>query len=381
MDFNWSSTEKELLSKLTQEVESSINLLIADRKDNGLVTAKEWSALGETGLLGLSAPKEFGGQGLGATNTAMLYEAFGSTCHDMGLVFAAGAHLFACVMAIAEFGGEDLKKRFLPAMTAGDLAGANAASEDNAGSDLFSMETLFERQGGHYLLNGEKSYVANAPNADVMVVYAGKKTAPGFFGTSAFLVERETPGMTIEEPFEMIGLHSIQACKVSLENCKVPAGHLLGSEGQGGIIFNQAMQWERLGLYAGYVGAMQKDLNATIRQARQRKQFGKKISSQQAVSHKIVDMKIRLESARLLLYKACCTFDEGKNALLETSLAKIAISEAAVKSAIDSMSIFAGTGYKKESGVSGSLNNALATLSASGTPDMLREIAAAEMRL
>ena len=155
MDFNWSSTEKELLSKLTQEVESSINLLIADRKDNGLATAKEWSALGETGLLGLSAPKEFGGQGLGATNTAMLYEAFGSTCHDMGLVFAAGAHLFACVMAIAEFGGEDLKKRFLPAMTAGDLAGANAASEDNAGSDLFSMQTLFEKQGGHYLLNCE----------------------------------------------------------------------------------------------------------------------------------------------------------------------------------------------------------------------------------
>lgn len=381
MNFNWSSTEQELLGELAEAVDSSINPLIAARADDGLITMEEWNALGETGLLGLSAPKEYGGRGMGAANAAMLYEAFGSRCQDMGLVFASGAHLFACVMAVTDFGGEELKKQFLPAMIAGELAGANAASEDNAGSDLFSMATTFEKQGDLYVINGEKSYVANAPNADVVMVYAGKKTAPGFFGTSAFLVECETPGVTVEEPFEEIGLHSVQSSKISFKNCKVSAENLIGSEGQGGIIFNRAMQWERLGLYAGYVGAMEKGLDETIHYARKRKQFGKKISSQQAVSHKIVDMKIRLESAKLLLYKACCTFDEGKNALLETSLAKIAISEAAVLSGIDSLSIFAGAGYKAEAGASASLNDALATLSASGTPDMLREIAAAEMRL
>ena len=381
MDFNWNATEKELLSNLADKIENAVNPLLALRKEDGLFTAEEWRALGDTGILGLSAPKEFGGQGLGATNTAMLFEALGLKCHDMGLVFASGAHLFASVMPISEFGGDDLKKHFLPRLIAGELAGANAASEENSGSDLFSMETVFEKNDDQYVISGEKNYVANAPNSDLFMVYAGMKKAPGFFGTSAFLVERNTPGITIQEPFEMIGLRSMQACKVTFDNCKVPVEHLLGSEGQGGIIFNRSMQWERLGLYAGYVGAMEKDLSETIRQAKKRKQFGKKVSRQQAVSHKIVDMKIRLESAKLLLYKACCKFDEGQNALLETSLAKIAVSEAAVQSGIDSMSIFAGAGYLQEAGVTQRLNDALATLSASGTPGMLREIAAVELKL
>ena len=381
MDFNWNSTEKELLNKLGEAIEKDVNPLLASRQEDGLFIAEEWRALGAAGILGLSAPKEYGGLGLGATNTAMLFEAFGLNCHDMGLVFASGAHLFASVMPIAEFGDDDLKKHVLPKLIAGEMTGANAASEENSGSDLFSMATVFEKQNGHYVLNGEKNYVANAPNSDLFMVYAGTKRAPGFFGTSTFLVERDAPGVTIQEPFEMIGLRSMQACKVSFDNCKVPVEHLLGSEGQGGIIFNRSMQWERLGLYAGYLGAMEKDLDETIRQAKKRKQFGKKVSRHQAVSHKIVDMKIRLESAKLLLYKACCKFDEGHNALLETSLAKIAVSEAAVQSGIDSLSIFAGAGYRQEAGVSHRLNDALATLSASGTPDMLREIAAVELKL
>ena len=381
MDFISNPSNQELQERLASTIDSIINPLIASRNKNGLFSREEWLGLGEAGVFGLSAPKEFGGLGLGAASTAILFEFLGSRCDDMGLLFAAGAHAFACVMPVAEMAGDELKNRCLPGMITGEITGANAASEENAGSDLFSMETVFEKQEDHYVINGKKSYVANAPNADLLVVYAGSKKNPGFFGTSAFIVECESPGVKFEAPFPMIGLRSMQACEVVLENCKIPTENLLGSEGQGGIIFNRCMQWERLGLYAAYTGAMEKDLDRVIEHARKRKQFGHRISRQQAVSHRIVGMKLRLESARLLLYKACSIFDQGKNSLLESSLAKIAITEAAIQSGLDSLSIFAGEGYKTESGVSDSLNNALAALSASGTPDMLREIVAAELRL
>lgn len=381
MDFSPNPSEKALQTELAKKMENAINPLVASRDENGLFTGEEWRALGDAGVFGLPVPTELGGSGLGATGTALAFETLGSGCDDMGLLFAAGAHLFACVMPVVEMGGDALKNRYLSGMVSGDLAGANAASEENAGSDLFSMETVFEKQGDHYLLNGRKSYVANATNADLFVVYAGTKQGPGFFGTSAFIVDRETPGLTVEDPFAMIGLRSMQACEIVLENCRVSASDLLGSEGQGGLIFNRCMQWERLGLYAAYAGAMERDLARVIGHARKRKQFGQKISRQQAVSHRIVDMKLRLESAKLLLYKACCLFDQGQDVLLDSSLAKIAITEAAIRSGVDSLSIFAGEGYKAEAGISHSLEDALAALSASGTPDLMREIVAAELRL
>ena len=340
-----------------------------------------WGRLAAHGLAGLSVPSRWGGLGLDAVSTAVAFEALGEGCADMGLVFSTGAHLFAVAMPIAEGGDDLVRDRFLPGLAAGTTIGANAITEAEAGSDVFALRTRAVRDGEDYVLDGVKSYVTNGPVADVFLVYATVNPAWGMLGVTGFVVPRDTPGLVIGQPFEKMGLCTSPISSIYLDGCRVPATFRLGEEGDGASLFTRSMHWERACLFAGYVGAMQRQLGLAVEQARTRKQFKQPIGKQQAIRHRIVDMRLRLDAARLLLHRACWLRDQGHDATAEVSLAKIAISEAAVQSGLDLLQIFGGIGFSVEAGVERALRDALPSTIFSGTSEMQREIVARELGL
>ena len=381
MDFSWSEAQNSLHQEIVDETRTRLGPKITERGRSHFFGRDEWEICGQIGLLGLSVPPCYGGRELDCLSTARMVDAFGHACEDMGLVFAAAAHLFACVMPILEHGADPLKEYVLPKLCSGEWIGANATTEAEAGSDVFSLKANAVRAGDSYILNGSKWFVTNGPVADIMVVYATTNPANGFLGISAFAVECDTPGVVAEEPFEKMGLLSIPTGVIHLEDCRVPAANRLGAEGQGGLIFNRAMQWERTGLFAGYLGMMRRQLDQAIDYARKRRQFGKPIGKNQAISHRIADMKLRLESAALLLARACWRLDRGEDATVDVSLTKLAISEGVVQSCLDVLQILGGTGFMNSAGIGWELGDAMAGPLVSGTSEMQREIIARQLGL
>jgi alkylation response protein AidB-like acyl-CoA dehydrogenase len=376
MDFGWGEEEASEHERALRFAREKIG-----QRVEGPFDRDRWRALGEFGFLGLSVPPEFGGLGLGALRTAHLVEALGQGAQDRGLVFSAMAHLFACAMPLAEGGSEEQKRRYLPLLCSGEWVGANAITEAEAGSDVFAMKTRAIPDGDDYLITGSKSYVTNGPEADLFLVYAVTNPAHGFMGVSAFLVERATPGLTVGRPFDKTGLSGSPIAPIYLEAARVPAAARLGPEGRGGSGFKRSMHWERACLFAAYVGAMEDLLGRCVDHARTRRQFGRPLGKNQAISHRLVDMKLRLESARLLLYRACWELDRGRDGTLEVSMSKLAISEAAVRAGLEAVQIFGGMGYMTETGVEQFLRDALPTTLFSGTSEIQRDIIASRMGL
>ncbi|MBS2964643.1 acyl-CoA dehydrogenase family protein [Actinocrinis puniceicyclus] len=300
---------------------------------------RRWALTGRQGVLGASVPAQYGGGGLGARATAAVMEAFGHGCRDTGFAFSCAAHLFACLMPIVHFGSAEQKRRWLPALCSGERIAAHAVTEPGAGSDALHLATRAERRGGHYVLSGSKCFTTNAPVADVLVIQAATRTGGGFFGLSSFVVDADTPGLKVGRPYGKVGLHGSPIADVYLDECAVPAENLLGPEGGGAGVFSLSMRWERTCLFAIYLGAMQRVLDSTVRYAGQREQFGVSIGTFQAVSHRIVDMTLRLRGARLLLHEAARGLDAGEEDEIAPALAKLAVSEAAVQLGLDAVQV------------------------------------------
>lgn len=381
MDFAWSDFQYELFESVLRFSRS----LDRSEPDEVHATASfrrdAWQQCGAFGLTGLCVPEAYEGAGLGRLSTALALEAFGRGCEDHGLVFSVCAHLLACTTAIMEFASDDLKQELLGRLATGQLIGANAATEPGAGSDVTAMVCSARRDGQYYVLNGEKSYVTNGPIGDVYTVYAVTNPRFGYFGLSAFVVGRGDPGLTVGRPMRKVGLTSSPTSSLYLDDCRVPCTRLLGKEGQGGIIFATSMDWERACLFATYVGMMERVLQRVLGHAKERKQFGRPIGQFQAVAHRIVDMRLALESARLLVYRACWLCDQGKHARAEIALAKIAASEASVRLGLDAIQLHGGEGVMSDVGIDQCLRDALPSTIFSGTSEVLRNIVAAEMGL
>lgn len=381
MNFEWTEEENDRYSQIFSRVKELLPASDLDASDPGFFTSAEWKICASLGLLGLSVPKEYGGEGYGFLATARAAEAFGRGAPDMGLVFAAMAHLFACAMPIAEHGDERLRKATLPRLTSGEWVGANAITEEGAGSDVTRLAARAERDGDVYLLTGEKSFVSNGPAADVFTVYATSQPELGYLGVDAFVVERGTPGLTIGEPFGKLGLDRCPGGALRFDRCAVPASQRLGGEGQGAAIFQAAMRWERTCLFAAYVGRIERLAQLCADHARTRRQFGRPIGSNQAVSHRLARMRTRLEAARLLLWRACWLLDQGESASDAVAMAKFAVSEAATESAMDAVRIFGGDGIRSDRGIERELRDAVPSLIFSGTSEMQLELIVRELGL
>nr|BBH87122.1 acyl-CoA dehydrogenase [Thermosporothrix sp. COM3] len=377
MDFSWTPEQQALHDSIIQRAGEEL----ADTPSGQFWTRTQWKRCGEAGLLGLSVPQAYGGGGHDALTTAYAIEAFGRAHPDMGLIFSASAHLFACCMPLVEYGNEDQKRRWLPGLCSGDLIGANAITEEEAGSDVFALKTRAIRDGDSYVLQGVKSYVSNGPTADLFLLYASTEPAHGYLGITAFVLERNTPGIEVGSPFAKLGLSSTPAGQLRLHHCRIPATQRIGEEGQGAQIFLQSMQWERSCLFAAYLGQMERQLAQTVAYVRTRRQFGQALAKKQAVAHRLADMKLRLESARLLLYRACWLHAQGEKAQLATSLSKLAVSEAALQTALDALHLHGSKGFNCDTGPERMLRDAIPSTLFSGTSEIQRDIIAGELGL
>ncbi|QTD96688.1 acyl-CoA dehydrogenase family protein [Streptomyces cyanogenus] len=334
-----------------------------------------WRSAAGLGMAGLCLPREFGGGGLGALDTALRLEAFGAGCADTGLVFALAAHLLACAVPVSAFASDATRKDLLPGMSSAELIAANAMTEDEAGSDVGRLATTAVLDGDAYVLDGVKSFASNAPIADVFVTYATTDTSLGFLGISAFAVPRDLPGITVSAPMAKMGLHGCAAGRVEFHGCRVPARLRLGAEGQGSAVFQYSMGWERACLPALYLGVMEEQLERCVAHARTRRQFGHPIAEFQAVSHRLAAMRQRLEGARWLLYRACWLLDRDREEqVAAAALAKTAVSEAAVANSLDAVQVFGGSGYLAATGIERNLRDSVPAAIFSGTTEMQREI-------
>ena len=296
-------------------------------------------------------------------------EALGYGCRDTGFTFSIAAHLFACLMPIVEFGTEEQKQRWLPALCSGERIAAHGITEPEAGSDALGLRTRAVRDGDHYVLNGSKCFTTNSPVADVFVLQAATNPSGGYFGLTSFIVEADTPGLSVGKRYSKVGLRGSPMADVYLEDVVVPADQVLGFEGGGASVFTASMKWERTCLFASYLGAMRRVLESTIEYASERRQFGVPIGSFQAVSHRIVDMMLRLESARLMLYKAARSVDKGEDDSVAPALAKLAVSEAAVQLGLDAVQVRGALGILDGEAES-LLRDALPSRIFSGTNDI-----------
>jgi alkylation response protein AidB-like acyl-CoA dehydrogenase len=379
MEFGWTAAQTARFEDTLAAVAEAFPP--GERPMTGFSTRKSWQRLGELGLLGLCVPTRYGGGGLGALDTAHQVEALGRACSHTGLVFGAGAHLFACAMPIAAFGTDSAKERFLPGMCGGALVAANAMTEPDAGSDVARLSVGAVRTRGGWLLNGEKSFVTNGPEADVFVTYATTDPKAGHLGTTGFVVTRSAAGLTVGEPFEKMGLHEVPAGGIRFTDCFVPDDQVLGEPGGGGGIFQHSMGWERACLFAGFVGLHDTLIERCVRHARERRQSGRRIGDFQAVSHRIAEMKLRAESARLLLYRACWEMDQGGPATQAVALSKLAVSEGLLAGALDAVRLFGARGYLRADGIEAVLRDAVPTVVFSGTSDIQRNLVARELGL
>lgn len=377
MDFGW--TDEQLARR--QGALAFARAELADdeltaRDQEGRFSRELWDRCARFGILGLSVPPEYGGQEIDLPTAMLIMEGLGEGCADNGLTFALNAQLWTVQRPIARFGTEEQKRRFLPGLSAGHLIGAHALTEPDAGSDAFSLTTRAERRGDGYVLNGVKCLVSLAPLADVALVFAATNPAAGKWGVSSFLVERGTPGFTAEPMQHKMGLRTVPIGRLTFEECMVPESSRLGPEGAGVSISTHSLEVERCCILASQLGAMDRQLARAISHSRSRRQFGQPIGKFQSVSNRIADMKLRIEAARLLLYKVAWLVERGKPAMMEAALLKLYLSEAFVASSMDAIRIHGGEGYLSETGVERDLRDAIGGVIYAGTSDIQRNIVA-----
>jgi alkylation response protein AidB-like acyl-CoA dehydrogenase len=335
-----------------------------------------WCRCAEFGVLGMPIPKQYGGLGLGLSDLLAVMEGLGYGTRDQGLLFSLNAHLWTNSIPILIYGTEEQKTRYLPPLSDGTLIGANAASEPDAGSDIFAMRTRLTRDGDHYILNGAKTFVSNAPVADVFVAYATVDPELGTMGITAIIVDRDTPGLRVGRRLDKMGLRTSPMAEVSFEDCRVPVTQRLGREGRGAAVFECSMEWERGCILANCLGVMRRQLEECVTHARTRRQSGKPIGKFQSVANRVVDMKVRLDTCRPLVYRIGALKDAGKDATLEAAVAKLYVSESYVSSCLDAVQIFGGYGYMTEQQVERDLRDAVGGTLYSGTSEIQRNIIA-----
>ena len=336
-----------------------------------------WKQCGEMGLQGLPVPEEYGGSAADGLTTAIAMEALGYGCRDSGLVFSICAHLLSCVVPLWKHGNEAQKRRWLPGMCDGTLVGVHAMTEPDSGSDAYTMHTRATPDGGGWRINGTKIFITNGPVADMVIVFAVTDAEKGFHGgITAFLVEAGTPGFRTSQKIEKMGLRTSPFAELVFEDVYVGPETILGRPGAGAQQFQNSMDWERVCLFASHVGTMERLTEQSIEYARTRRQFGQPVGKFQAIQHKVADMKIRLEAARLLVRRAAAMLDKSKMVSLDAAVAKVFTSEALVQTALDAVQIHGGYGYCTEYEIERAVRDAVGSTIYSGTSEMQRQIIA-----
>ena len=381
MDLELSQQQQKLQDDAIRFAHSELDSDMIVRDAEGHFSREAWQRCADFGLLRMPIPEEYGGMGFPITDVIAVMEGLGYGCRDQGLLFSLNAHLWTTSIPILLYGTDLQKQKYLKSLSDGTLIGANAASEPDAGSDIFAMKTRAELKGDHYVLNGTKMFVTNAPVADMFVAYATLKPELGLMGITAFIIDRNTPGLSVSSSIEKMGLRTALMGKVTFNDCKIPCTNRIGREGRGVELFECSMEWERGCILATCLGHMKWQLERCIDHARSRKQFGQSIGKFQSVANLIVEMKIRLESCRPLVYRIGYLKEKNLPSLMESAIAKVHVSESYVQSSLDAIRVFGGYGYLTEHEIERDLRDSVGSILYSGTSEIQRNIIARCLKL
>ncbi|WP_395023163.1 isovaleryl-CoA dehydrogenase [Dongia sp.] len=302
-----------------------------------------WKKFGDLGVLGITVEEEYGGAGLGYLEHTVAMEEISRASASVGLSY--GAHSNLCVNQIRRNGNAEQKKRYLPKLIDGTNVGALAMSEPGSGSDVVSMKLKAEKKGDRYVLNGNKMWITNGPDADVLVVYAKTDPAAGSKGITAFLIEKGFKGFSTAQKLDKLGMRGSNTCELVFRDCEVPAENVLGEVGKGVRVLMSGLDYERAVLAAGPIGIMQAALDVAIPYVHERKQFGQSIGSFQLVQGKLADMYTTLNASRAYVYAVAKACDRGQTTRKDAAGAILFAAEAATRVALDAIQLLGGNGY------------------------------------
>ena len=309
-----------------------------------------WRKFGDMGLLGMTVDEEYGGSGLGYLEHVIAMQEISRASASVGLSYGAMSNL--CLNQLNKNGSHEQKLKYLPKLCSGEHIGALAMSEPNAGSDVVSMKLsakkVADKQGDKYILNGNKMWITNGPDAHVFIIYAKTDTSAGSKGITAFIVERDFPGFSRHQKLDKLGMRGSNTCELVFENCEVPAENILGEEGKGVKVLMSGLDYERLVLSGGPLGIMDACMDLVVPYIHDRKQFGQSIGEFQLVQGKVADMYTQMNAAKSYVYLVAQACDRGETTRKDAAGVILYSAELATKMALDAIQLLGGNGYINE---------------------------------
>jgi len=377
MDFSISDDVRMLRDTVRDYVRDRLRPLTMQVEHDDAVPPEVLREMKDLGLLSIPFPEEYGGGGFGELGYCLALE-------ELGAVNAAysniiGAHCSLCGMAIALAGSENLKARYLPDMSTGVKLGAFCLTEPNAGSDAAHIQTTARRDGDDYVLNGSKLWVSNGPMADVYTVFAVTDRERGTKGITAFVVDREAPGLVVGKVDEKMGLRGSKTSEIYFQECRVPAANVIGEKGRGFRVALQTLDNARVALGASCVGQAQSALNMAVQWSQQRVQFGRPVATNQAVQWMLADSEVDIHAGRMMVYHAAWKIDSGQRASHEAAMVKLYCSEMCNRVIDRAVQVHGGMGYMKEFDIERMYRDARILRIYEGTSEIQRMIIAEDL--
>ena len=363
---------KDMLAKFSDQ---DVAPLAAEIDKKGFIPKELIQKLGENGFLGSYVPEEYGGAGMDYLSYSMIVEEISRNCGSTGVLVSA--HTSLCVWPILEFGNEEQKQKYLPKLASGEHIGCFCLSESNAGTDAGSLTTFAVDKGDHYEITGVKNFITNGKEADIAVVFAKTEKTDNYKGISAFIVETKSEGFSIIKEEEKLGIKGSSTCQIAFDKVKVPKENLLGEEKKGFKVAMATLDGGRIGIAAQALGIAEGAFRYCRNYATQRIQFGKPISSLQAIQFKIADMSTKIAASRLLIYRASALKDKGLPFSKESAQAKLFAAESAMWVTTNAIQVLGGNGYTKEYPVERFFRDAKITEIYEGTSEIQRVVIAA----
>jgi acyl-CoA dehydrogenase len=364
------SEEQEMMRKMVRDFAENEIAPFVERMEKGEFPREILRKMGELGLMGIPVPEKYGGAEMDFVSYIIAINEISRVSATVGVILSV--HTSVGTNPILYFGSDEQKQRFLPKLASGEYLAAFCLTEAGSGSDAKSMKSRAVKKGDHYVINGSKMFITNGGEADVYIVFASTNPELGSNGISAFIVEKNAPGLVIGKDEHKMGLHGSRTVQLTFEDMRVPVENLLGEEGEGFKIAMANLDVGRIGIAAQALGIAEAALEAAVNYAKERQQFGKPIAAQQGIGFKLADMATNVEAARLLLYRAADLRAQGMKCGMEASIAKLFTSKTAVETAIEAIQVFGGYGYTEDYPVERYFRDAKVTEIYEGTSEIQR---------
>ncbi|MBG9451945.1 acyl-CoA dehydrogenase [Cytobacillus firmus] len=362
--------EQEMMRKMVRDFAQAEIAPFVEKMEQGEFPREILRKMGELGLMGIPIPEKYGGSEMDFTSYIIAIHELSRVSATVGVILSV--HTSVGTNPILYFGTEEQKQKYIPKLASGEYLGAFCLTEPSAGSDAGSLKSRAVKDGDHYVINGSKVFITNAGEADVYIVFASTNPELGSKGISAFIVEKDTPGLVFGKDEHKMGLHGSRTLQLTFEDMRVPAENLLGNEGEGFKIAMANLDAGRIGIASQALGIAEVAFEAAAGYAKERVQFGKPIAAQQGVGFKLADMATSVEAAKLLIYRAADMRQRGIKCGLEASMAKLFASKTAVDVSTEAIQVFGGYGYTEDYPVERYFRDAKITEIYEGTSEIQR---------